>query len=197
MRELGKIVRLQVQVDSIKTGTRPLQTYTPDPNLTSVTALRLNPDGVEATDDRGEILPDIHNATHPSTKFKGDNGISIGFTHHYATMRDRFGDHVSDGIAGENILVETGEQISHDMVENGIVIVSEQGEMKIGPWVILHPCAPFSKFCLQIPGDTKSDRTVTEALKFLEYGLRGFSAVYESDVQPAQICLGDMVYAVD
>ena len=197
MRALGPIVRLQVQVDSIKTGTRPLQTYVPEPHLTSVKALNLTPDGVEGIGENGETLPDIHNASHPATKFSGDNGISIGFTNHYTTMRERFGGHLTDGIAGENILVECDESISLEMIEKGIIIVGEQGEIQVGPWVILHPCAPFTKFCLGIPGDTKPDKTVTEGLRFLEHGMRGFSTVYPTDVPPARIQLGDMVYAVE
>ncbi len=197
MRELGRIARLQVQCGSIKTGTRPFQTYTPVPNLTSVQTIRINADGVEGIGENGETLPDMHNAAHPQTKFTGDNGISIGFTGHYATMRTRFGDHMTDGIAGENIVVANDGIVSLDMLEKGIVIVGDSGEVRIGPWVILHPCAPFTKFCLGIPGDTKPDRRVTEGLQFLEHGLRGFSAVYGPDLPPVEIRVGDLVYALD
>lgn len=197
MRELGKIVRLQVQQDSIKTGVKPFQTYTPVPNLRSVQALHLNADGVEGVDEAGNILPDIHNATHPAAKFSGDNGVSIGFTGHYEKIRDRFGDHMIDGIAGENITVEFDGQVSLDMIEKGIVIRGTGDEIRIAPWVILNPCNPFTKFCLQIPGETKPDRTVTEGLQFLMNGMRGFSAVYDNDMPPAEIRLGDVVYAVD
>lgn len=197
MRELGKIVRLQVQQDSIKTGAKPFQTYTPLPNLRSVQALHLNADGVEGVDEAGNILPDIHNASHPNSKFRGDNGVSIGFTGHYERIRDRFGDHLATGIAGENITVEFDDQVSLEMIENGIVIRGEKGDISIAPWVILNPCNPFTKFCLQIPGETKPDRTVTEALQFLMKGMRGFSAVYENDMPLAEIRLGDVVYAVD
>lgn len=195
MQKLGRIVRLQVQCGSIKTGTKPFQTYTPVPNLRSVNAMRITADGVEGVDSNGGMLPDVHNATHPESKFRIDNAISIGFTGHYATMRSRFGDHMSDGIAGENIIVGNDEVISLDMLEHGIVIVGNRGEVRIGPWVILHPCAPFTKFCLGIPGETKPDRRVTEGLQFLEHGLRGFSAVYEPDLPPAEIRVGDTVYA--
>lgn len=197
MRELGKIVGLQVQNGSIKTGTKPYQTYTPVPNLASVHTLHLNADGVEGIDIRGETLPDIHNATHPQSKFSGDNGVSIGFTSHYVKMRDRFGDHMIDGIAGENITVDCDENISLEMIENGIVIVGDQREVRIDPWVILNPCNPFTKFCLQIPGETKPDRTVTEALQFLMHGMRGFSAIYTGEISPAKIRVGDTVYATD
>ena len=196
MRELGRIVCLQVQNGSIKTGTRPFQTYTPTPNLTSVNALRINGDGVEGIGSNGETLPDMHNAAHPQTKFTGDNGISIGFTGHYATMRTRFGDHMTDGIAGENIIIERDGIVSLDMLGKGIVIVGDQGEVHIGPWVVLHPCGPFTKFCLGIPGETRPDRRVTEGLQFLEHGLRGFSAVYGPDLPSVNIRVGDTVYAL-
>lgn len=195
-RELGQIIRLQVQQDSLKTGQRPLQTYSPFPHLTSVQALRLNADGVVGIDEGGNILPDVHNATHPASKFRGENGISVGFSGHYAAIRERFGDHLPNGIAGENMLVDCAEPISLDMIGNGIVIVSDRGEVRIGPWVVMHPCAPFSKFCLQIPGESKPDRRVTETLQFLNDGMRGFSAVYPSDAGVAEIRLGDTVYLI-
>ena len=197
MRELGRIVRLQVQQESIKTGVKPFQTYTPVPHLRSVQALSLNADGVEGVDESGNLLLDIHNATHASSKFSGDNGVSIGFTGHYEKIRDRFGEHMSVGIAGENITVEFNGQVSLDMIENGIVIRGANGEIRIAPWVILNPCNPFTKFCLQLPGETKPDRTVTEVLQFLMHGMRGFSAVYENDMDPAEIRLGDVVYALE
>lgn len=190
-------MRLQVQRDSIKTGVKPFQTYTPVPNLTSVQVLKMDSNGVVGFDGSGNVVPDVHNATHPASKFTGDNAVSMGFTGHYEEMRGRFGDHMTDGIAGENIIVECDGRITIDMIENGIVIVGEQGEIKIAPWVILNPCNPFTKFCLQIPGETKPDRTVTEALQFLMKGLRGFSAVYDADMPPAEIRLGDTVYALD
>jgi hypothetical protein len=63
--------------------------------------------------------------------------------------------------------------------------------------VVLHPCAPFTKFCLQLPGESKPDRRVTEGLQFLEHGLRGFSAVYGTDLPPTEIRVGDMVYTLE
>lgn len=196
-RELGRIIRLQVQQASLKTGPKPHQTYSPFPHLTSVQALRLNADGVVGIDERGTMLPDVHNATHPASKFRGENGISIGFTSHYAAMRSRFGNHLTDGIAGENMLVECAETITLDMISRGLVIVSDRGEVEIGPWVVMHPCAPFSKFCLHMPGETKPDRRVTETLQFLDDGMRGFSAVYPSDGGVAEIKVDDTVWLID
>lgn len=196
-RELGRIIRLQVQQASLKTGPKPHQTYSPFPHLTSVQALRLNADGVVGIDERGTMLPDVHNATHPASKFRGENGISIGFTSHYAAIRERFGDHLTDGIAGESMLVECAEPVSLEMIGKGIVIMSDHGAVEIGPWVVMHPCAPFSKFCLRMSGETKPDRRVTETLQFLDNGMRGFSAVYPADAGVAEIRVGDRVLLMD
>lgn len=197
MRALGRIVRLHVQRDSLKSGTKPQERYTPLPNLISVKALGLDDNGVSGMLTDGEIVLDVHNRTHRHSKFRGDNGISAGFTSHYDAMRTRFGDHLTDGIAGENMLVSCGEMVALDDIANGIVIVGEKGEIHIGPWVIAHPCTPFSKFCLQFPEHAKPDKRITETLQFLENGMRGFTAVYGSDISPTEIHLGDMVYAVD
>lgn len=194
MRELGQIVRLQVQRDSVKSGVKPFQTYAAVPNLTAVQSLSLDANGVSGTDAPGVQYLDVHNATHPRSKFRGENGISIGFTGHYAAMRDRFGDHLTDGIAGENMVVACDERVSLEMIAGGIVIVGKQGELRIGPWVVMHPCAPFSKFCLNMPGEARPDRRVTETLRFLDNGVRGFSAVYPIADETVEIHLGDTVY---
>ncbi|MCA9834268.1 MAG: hypothetical protein KC435_09995 [Thermomicrobiales bacterium] len=196
MRYLGKIVRLQVQVDSIKTGERPHQIYTPVPNLTSVPVLRLTADGVEGIDQSGTILPDVHNRTHPHSKFRGDNGVSICFTEHYRRMRDRYGDHLTNGIAGENMLIDHDITVSYEEIAHGVVIRGDDREITIGPWDIAHPCAPFSKFCLRMTPDEKPDKRITETLQFLENGTRGFVAVYDDEAGVAEICVGDEVWLV-
>lgn len=193
---LGTVVRLQVQLDSIKTGTRPHEAYTPYANLIAVPTLRLTADGVEGVAENGSILPDVHNRTHPHSKFRGDNGISIGFTGHYAAMRQRYAAHLTDGIAGENILVDYAGMVSLEDIATGIVIAGDDRRIEIGPWDIAHPCAPFSKFCLGRRGDSKPDRAVTETLQFLENGMRGFVAVYSQDAGEAEIRVGDRVYAI-
>lgn len=197
MRTLGTIVRLQVQVDSIKSGSKRNERYTPVPNLISVPILKLNADGVTGITEHGSELPDVHNRNHPHSKNRGDNGISIGFTGHYDAMRARFGDHLTDGIAGEVMLVSLDEIVPLDKIQRGIIIVGDDRRIEIGPWDIAHPCAPFSKFCLQFPEGAKPDRRITETLQFLENGMRGFVASYPVDSPDAEIHVGDTVYAVD
>lgn len=197
MRRLGEIVRLQVQVESIKTGKKQYERYTPEEHLKTVETLRLNADGVQGVASDGSILPDVHNRSHPRSKYRGNNGISLGFTAHYDAMRERFGDHMTDGIAAESILVDHADMIPIDEIARGIVIKGEEREMLIGPWDVAHPCAPFSKFCLQFPEGAKPDKRITETLQFLENGMRGFVAVHPEGAEPVEIHVGDTVYALD
>src|SRR5690349_18726061 len=114
MREIGRIKQIQIQRASLKQGQRPHRYYDPAPLLV-VERLRLAPGGVSAASAQGEPIVDIHNASHPETKHRQSlNGISIGFTSHYRAMRERYGAHLADGIAGENILVESDRMWSLD-----------------------------------------------------------------------------------
>lgn len=197
VRKLGKIVRLQVQRESIKSGSKPNERYTPESHLLSVQSLRLDADGVQGVAADGSTIPDVHNRSHPRSKYRGNNGISLIFTGHYAAIRGRFGDHMVDGIAAESILVDCDEILPLESIQRGIVIVGDDREINIGPWEVAHPCAPFSKYCLQFPEDAKPDRRITETLKFLDDGMRGFLAVFPDEAEPVEIRLGDVVFAVD
>src|SRR5207253_1296007 len=76
--------------------------------LLSVPALDLGESGVSAWNAQGERILDVHHKDHPASRnVRGSNGISIGFTAHYDALRARFGTHLEDGLAGENILVQT------------------------------------------------------------------------------------------
>src|SRR5215216_4561414 len=111
MRFLGSIVRLQVQTVSLKVGTAPQRRYDPA-GICAVPTLELNYGGVQGWTADNEPLTDVHHRDHPASKNRGgENGISLGFTSHYQEMRDRFDDHLIDGIAGENILVATDRHI--------------------------------------------------------------------------------------
>src|SRR5437660_11269113 len=89
MRELGRIVRLQIQRSSLKTGEKPRRSYDPAP-LLAVDRVALGPDGVLGEGPGGGAwLVDVHHRAHPETKNEdGVHGVSIGFTSPYAQMRD-------------------------------------------------------------------------------------------------------------
>jgi hypothetical protein len=192
---IGPIVRVQVQINPLKVGAKPHERYDPG-NIRQVTALEIGPQGVIGLDpDRDHALGDVHNREHPRSRFRGENGVSIGFTSHYRAMRDRFGGHLTEGIAGENILVACDEPVPLNDIANGLVIGEGDDAVIIDEWVIARPCAPFTRFSLGLPHEQKSDRRVTEGLQFLDDGTRGFYGRYhETRPSPALIRPGAIVY---
>src|SRR2546422_4446384 len=80
MRDLGRIVRLQIQRASLKTGEKPTRVYDPTP-LLAVDRLALGPDGALGEGSDGSWLVDVHHRAHPRTKNEdGAHGVSLGFT---------------------------------------------------------------------------------------------------------------------
>ena len=185
--DLGRIVRLQLQRDSLKAGPPGGRWYDPAP-LLSVDALYVTADGV-ALDPTGAPL-DVHHARHPQSKNRrGINGVSVCFTSHYARMRERFGAHVTDGIAGENILVESDRHLTLDDFAGGLLLEGGDGRrLELTRVSVAHPCVEFSRFVL---GDRLArPALVSETLKFLDGGLRGFYAAVDG-VEPWAVRVGD------
>ncbi len=172
---IGRIVRLQVQTAHLKRGDKPHRWYDPTP-ITVVPQLMLDASGVRGMLGDGTMVEDVHNEAHEISRFRGDNGISIGFTSHYEAMRDRFGDHLTDGAAGENILIACDDPHSTETLGPVLYAISDDGTVELVEVGVAAPCVEFSAFCLGYPHDRKPDRTVTEALQFLHNGRRGFYA---------------------
>jgi hypothetical protein len=189
---LGRIVRLQVQESSLKKGDAPRRWYDPSP-IRTVPKLRLTPDGVVAVlEDDAEII-DVHNRQHLASKNRGENGVSIGFVSHYDAMRERFGGHMVDGISGENILVEIDRMVDAGELATGLTIRTSEGEeFDLSEVIVAAPCVEFSRFALQFPRDARPDRSVTEAVQFLNNGMRGYYACYAGPA--ALISVGDELY---
>lgn len=190
---IGHIVRLQVQTAHLKRGESPRRWYDPAP-ITVVPRLEIDASGVRGVLDDGTILEDVHNESHAISRYRGDNGVSIGFTSHYRAMRDRFGDHLIDGIAGENILIECDDRHSVSSLAPHLVVVTDQGPVRIDSVTVAAPCVEFSKFSLGYANDQKPDRSVTEALRFLHQGMRGFYATARA---ASVIRTGDAVYRIE
>ncbi len=189
---LGAIVRLQVQTSSLKIGERPRSWYNPV-FIRPVPALRLDDGGVTGLD--GEEVADVHHRDHPRSKWRGENGVSVGFTGHYARMRNRFGSHLVDGIAGENILVEAERELEEREVASGLVIVGAAGPIAMTAVQHAPPCVEFSKFCAGYATDQRADAVISDTLQYLNLGMRGFYATL-ADESPSSvtIALGDAVY---
>ncbi|MGI8689214.1 MAG: hypothetical protein ACR2M3_11605 [Thermomicrobiales bacterium] len=193
MELIGQIARLQIQESSLKVGESPRRWYDPAP-IRVVPVLTLNENGVVGRTATGDTMLDVHNTIHLASKNRvGGNGISVGFTSHYGAMRARFGDHLADGIAGENILVATERMFTAADVASGIRIETSDGAMiDLEQVIIAEPCVEFSRYALRYPRDAPSDRAVTDALNFLRDGTRGFYATYRGT--PATIAVGASVY---
>ena len=164
MELIGPVVRLQVQRSRLKPGTRGARVYDPAP-LLEVSALEVTPRGVV-----GDGHLDVHHADHPDTRnVQLLNGVSIMTTSRYAALRDRFGPHLVDGIAGESLLVQT------DGVEDlsgPLVLETEEGTLDVTS-MPTPPCVEFTRFVLG-RGVTDTGPEVRAALEELGGGERGF-----------------------
>ena len=173
MRELGRVVRLQVQTGSLKLGERPNRVYDPAP-LLPVTELLLTPRGAAGATAHGEVVLDVHHADHPASKAEPGREVSFGFTGHYAKMRDRFGERIAPGCAGENILVETGAVHRLEDFARGLAFrsASTGALLRLAAVAVADPCVEFSRFSLGEPDASPQD--LKPVLQFLGDGLRGY-----------------------
>lgn len=182
MRAIGTVTRLQIQRSSLKTGEKPTRVYDPAP-LLAVPRLAISPAGVlgGGPGADGGWLVDVHHQAHPDTKNEdGLHGVSVGFTSHYAAMRDRFGERIVIGCAGENVIVETDGMVTYDDVAAGIALVGADGAERVRLRVleVAHPCRPFTGWALGGRGRVESE-VLKSHLQFLDDGMRGFYCVGE------------------
>ena len=160
----------------------------------SVPAISLSASGVVGLTGSGATIVDVHHHDHPASKNRGgENGISLGFTAHYHAMRERFGQHLSDGIAGENILVAVDRLFPVEDLAGGVVVEGSDGKrLELRSVIVAAPCVEFSRYALKFPDGARPDATVTEALRYLDAGMRGFYATYEGE--PAVVEVGARVF---
>src|SRR5437879_8994156 len=146
MRDLCRTVRRQIQRSSLKTGEKPTRVDDTAP-LLAVDRLALGPDGALGEGPGGSWLVDVHHRAHPHTKNEdGVHGLSLGFTSHYALMRDRFGARITLGCAGENIIVETERRMVFADLEHGVALLAPDGRelARLEVLQVAEPCRPFS-----------------------------------------------------
>jgi len=193
MHNVGRITRLQIQRSSLKTGEKPTRVYDPTP-LVAVDRLALGPDGALGEGSDGSWLVDVHHRAHPQTKNEdGAHGVSIGFTSHYALMRDRFGERITLGCAGENIIVETERRITLADLARGVVVLAPDGRelTRLVVLQVAEPCRPFSGWAL---GGVVEARVLKETLQFLEGGTRGY---YCQGLGSGIVAVGDRVAVLE
>jgi len=187
MRTIGTVTRLQIQRSSLKTGEKPNRVYDPTP-LLPVPRLTVTPDGVLGAGADGSWLVDVHHRAHPETKNEdGLHGVSVGFTSHYAAMRDRFGERIVVGCAGENIIVAADRMLTYDDLAGGMAIVATDGPERVRLRVlqVAHPCRPFTGWA---SGARVEPDVLKSHLQFLDGGTRGFYCVGEGS---GTVAVGD------
>jgi len=173
MTPIGTVVHLQIQTSSLKKGVRPLRVYDPSP-LLPVPRLRLAPEGAVGLAEDGSEHPDVHHAAHPHTKRARGREVSFGFTSHYGSMRERYGEKIHPGCAGENVLLETGRAWRLDDFAAGLALRSARtgALVRLAEVTVAAPCVEFSRFSL---GDRHaSSRELKPVLQFLDHGMRGY-----------------------
>ena len=124
LRELGHVKLVQVQPSGLIIET-PSGYFYDASRLLEVDRLHITSLGVEATTREGEHVLDIHHISHPDKAYDNDDLVCIGFTSHYEAMRARFGEHMVDGIAGENIKLGSAMRDFADLARKrpGLVIL--------------------------------------------------------------------------
>jgi len=172
---LGTVVRLQVQRSRLKPGPATTRAYDPAP-LLEVEALEVGPRGVVGQTADGPVL-DVHHADHPDSRNRRlANGLSLLPRAHYAGLRQRYGPHLDDGVAGESLLLDTAGPWTGADVAGGLWLETVEGELlELTGTEPAPPCVEFSRFCLRVPvGPVGPD--VRQALVDLDGGARGFCA---------------------
>ena len=189
-RPLGRVVRLQIQRSKLKLGDKPNRYYDPAPLLV-VQELALTPEGALARLPDGSMVIDIHHPSHPDTRnLERTNDLSVGFTAHYSAMRGQFGEHLVDGCAGENILIETPGRLTLADIAGGLAIQPAAGGEPVRLRVVRHapPCVEFSGYASR----SREPEAIKGTLQFLDDGLRGFYCAL-GNARPVVVNLGDLV----
>jgi hypothetical protein len=192
---IGRVVRLQIHLERIAPGASLYDAVTPLDHLMHVDALSCDHRGVCGITADGDLQRDLHHKDHAVSHYRRANDISLMATGHYSQIQERFGEHMVHGIAGENVLIDYEDVLTLDDLAGGMVIGDGERRFSIDAWRIATPCAPFSWVAAGIPPGEKPDQRMTEALKFLSNGMRGFYGTLPAELSiPVTICVGDMVY---
>lgn len=186
---------VQVQRSALKIGEKPNRIFDPTP-ITQVEYLKVSNDGVVGVTAAGEEMVDVHHRRHNESRFGGRNGISIGFTAYYHMMREKFGDHLYDGIAGENVIIEAEEPFTVDDIGRRVALENPQNGARIICSIegVAAPCNEFSQFCAQ---QTLHGADLKAVLEFLNSGRRGFFlSILQAAAYPT-IRAGDRIVLVE
>lgn len=194
---LGKITLTQLQPNGLIIETPSGEVFDPS-RLMVASHLVLTPQGIETITPEGERILDIHHLEHPGKAYDDDDLVCIGFSSHYAAMRTRFGAHMVDGAAGENIIIDTQKEIWPDELGERIAIENQQtGQVSfLDVTRFAAPCAEFSHFAAHSQDERLPAKELKDTLQFLGKGRRGFLLVLGDGQESFTVQPGDLVYTV-
>ncbi len=161
-----------------------------------VDRLEITPRGIQANLPTGEQVLDIHHLDHPDKAYEDDDLVCVGFTAHYEAMRAEFGDHMVDGTAGENIVIDYPDEVWPDDLGTVLAIenqdTGEVAHLKLMSFA--EPCVEFSRFCAKRQYDEIPAHQLGEILRFLGNGRRGFLLVPDGALDVVTVRPGDRVF---
>ncbi|MGS0688216.1 hypothetical protein ACVBEQ_24165 [Nakamurella sp. GG22] len=184
------IVRLQVQRYPMKAGRAPLRYYEPAA-LVAVERLLAGPSGVRGITAGGEKVLDVHHQNHPQCRDRrGNAGILFMGTGDYVALRERYGEHLVDGIAAETVLLDAPEGFAGRKLPRTATVNTADGPLSLKGVRVADPCVEFSRFCLRQEPSSVVDDDVRSAMVLLDGGARGYRA---SAVAEGVVAVGDTV----
>ncbi|GAB5494642.1 MAG: hypothetical protein Phog2KO_48570 [Phototrophicaceae bacterium] len=191
MQKIGTVAFVQVQRYSMKKVINDDLHYDTSP-LLLVDKLWLNDKGIIGITSDNTSIIDVHSQQHPESKYRGDNKISIGFLSNYKVMRERFGEHMVDGIAGESILINLDTDLPDDILEKEWILENSEGQqIKLKSVIVAPPCREFSIFCAQ---ETIAGAELKSTLQFLHNGRRGYYMELADTDMTYYVQAGDSLY---
>ncbi|MDJ0664860.1 MAG: hypothetical protein QNJ75_09885 [Acidimicrobiia bacterium] len=180
---LGEVALLQVHGDRVKRRDR----YDPAP-LVQVEEASVTSDGMLGWTGAAWVVDKHHQAwPEPGPR----RPLSIGFTSHYAKMRDRYWD-ISLGAAGENIVIKTDRVIALGDLGERVIVRADGREAVLLPVKVAKPCLQFSSYMRRLP-EVGAYEDLAEDMRFLGEGTRGFIVTMLEDGAPVRIRVGDEV----
>jgi len=184
------IVRLQVQRVPVKPGRAPLRRYEPAA-IVSVSSIHAGPRGVQGVTADGQTVLDVHHQDHPHSRDRrGKAGILFMGTGDYEALRERYGDQLVDGIAGETILLAAPDGFAGRRLPKKITVTTTAGPLELHAVRPADPCVEFSRFCLRQDPSAEVDDAVRKALIDLDGGARGYRSIASTE---GTITIGDVV----
>ena len=183
MRQIGKIIQLQVQQEALKKGEGPDRYYDVG-GILVVPAARLSSDGVTGLLGEREIH-DVHHSQHPRSKHRQSSAISFNASQNYDRISHQFEFEKIIGYGGENIVIELveGFDLAGIIEEPDIAFLvgTKNGLQGMMTGIkVAKPCVPFSEYVLN--RDTKpSAELIKDTLQFLDDGMRGYYCSWEGE----------------